>query len=77
MQMKLVSLNMVVILVAICAIMYLYPNVVFAKNIYLNGATVKFNYTILISFISAIGLFLAKKAIAKDEAMIRSADRLR
>ena len=77
MQMKLVSLNMVVILVAICAIMYIYPNLVFEKNINLNGATVKYNYTILISFISAIGLFLAKKAIAKDEAMIRSADRLR
>jgi glucan phosphoethanolaminetransferase (alkaline phosphatase superfamily) len=76
-QMKLVTLNMVVILIAICVIMYVYPNVVFAKNIHLNGATVKFNYTILISFVSAIGLFLAKKAIAKDEAMIRSADRLR
>ena len=77
MQMKLVTLNMIVILIAICTIMYVYPNFVFAKNIYLNGATVKFSYTILISFVSAIGLFLAKKAIAKDEAMIRSADRLR
>jgi hypothetical protein len=76
-QIKLISLNMVVILVAICAIMYIYPNLVFTRNINLNGAIVKFNYAIIISFVSAIGLFLSKKAIAKDEAMIRNADRLR
>jgi len=76
-QIKLISLNMVVILVAICAIMYIYPRFIFAHNINLNGATVNFNYAILISFVSAVGLFLAKKAVAKDEALIRSADRLR
>jgi hypothetical protein len=77
MQLKLTSLNMLVILVAICAIMYIYPNVVFPKNPNLANAVVNYNYTILISFISAIGLFLAKKAIAKDEALIRSTERLR
>jgi hypothetical protein len=76
-QIKLISLNMLVILVAICAIMYIYPNFIFTHNINLNGAIIDFNYIILISFVSAIGLFLAKKAIAKDEALIRSADRLR
>jgi hypothetical protein len=76
-QIKLISLNMVVILVAICAIMYIYPRLIFTHNINLNGATVNFNYAILISFVSAVGLFLAKKAVAKDEALIKSADRLR
>jgi hypothetical protein len=77
MQLKLISINMLVILIAICAIMYIYPNFIFPKNIYLTGAKTKFNPVIIISFISAIGLFLAKKAIAKDEAMVRSAERLR
>jgi hypothetical protein len=76
-QINFVSLNMLVILVAIFTIMYIYPNFIFPKNLDLSGAKMDFNYTILISFVSAIGLFLAKKAIAKDEAMIRSADRLR
>jgi len=76
-QMKLVSVNMLLVLLTICSIMYLYPNILFPKNIHLSGAKVDFNYTILVCFVSAIGLYLAKKAIAKDEATIRSADRLR
>jgi hypothetical protein len=77
MQLNLISLNMIVILAAICTIMYVYPNIVFQKNIQLTGARLDFNYTILISFVSAVGLYLAKKAIAKDEALVRNADRLR
>jgi hypothetical protein len=76
-QTKMVSFNMLLILVAICAIMYIYPKFIFARNINLNGATIKFSYVLFISFISAFGLYLSKKAIAKDEALIRSADRLR
>ena len=76
-QLNLISLNMLVILFAILSIMYIYPKFVFERNINLNGATVEYNYTILIIFISAIGYYLAKRAIAKDEARIRSADRLR
>jgi hypothetical protein len=75
--MQAISFNMLVVLAALCAIMYIYPNFIFPKNINLLDAKLEYNYTILISFVSAIGLFLAKKAIAKDEAMIRSADRLR
>ena len=76
-QLKLISINMLIILVTICAIMYIYPNLLFQKNIYLAGAKPEFNPYLIISFVSAIGLYLAKKAIAKDEAMVRSADRLR
>ena len=76
-QMLLISVNMLVVLVAIFTIMYIYPNFVFANNPYLAGAKVDYNYVILISFISAIGIYLAKKAIARDDALIRSADRLR
>jgi hypothetical protein len=73
-QMKLISINMLVILLAIWCIMYAYPHFISRR---LNGATVDYNFTILISFVSAIGLFLSKKAIAKDEALIRSTERLR
>ena len=76
-QLKVISFNMLVILAALCTIMYIYPNFIFDKSMNLIGAKLNYNYTIIISFVSAIGLFLAKKAIAKDEAMIRSADRLR
>jgi hypothetical protein len=76
-QTQAISFNMLVILAALCTIMYIYPNFIFPKNINLVDAKLNYNYTIIISFVSAIGLFLAKKAIAKDEAMIRSADRLR
>jgi cation transport ATPase len=76
-QLRLISVNMLVVLVAIFAIVYIYPNFIFSKNINLAGAELKYNYVIIISFISAVGLYLAKKAIMKDEAMIRSADRLR
>jgi len=76
-QLNLISLNMIVILLAIFAIMYLYPKFMFERNINLKGAIIEYNYTFLIIFVSAIGYYLAKKAIAKDEALIRSADRLR
>ena len=76
-QMKLVSLNMVLILLTICFIMYFYPKFIFPKKEALDGVTIQYNYTIFISFVSAVGLYLAKRAIAKDEAMVRSADRLR
>jgi len=76
-QLSLISVNMLVILLAMFSIMYAYPKFIFEKNITLTGAVVEYNYTIIIIFISAIGYYLAKKAIAKDEAMVRSADRLR
>jgi hypothetical protein len=68
---------MLVILAALFTILYVYPNFIFPKNINLKDVTLTYNKAFIISFVSAIGLFLAKKAIAKDEAMIRSADRLR
>ena len=70
-------MNMLVILLAIFVIMYIYPKLIFERNIDLKGAIIEYNYTFIIIFVSAIGYYLAKKAIAKDEALIRSIDRLR
>jgi len=76
-QIKLISINMLVILITICTIMYIYPNLIFPRNMSLIDVKIDYSYAILISFVSAIGLYLAKKAVAKDESMVRSADRLR
>jgi hypothetical protein len=76
-QLRLISVNMFIVLAAIFAITYIYPNFVFPRNVYLSGAKPDYNYVIIISFVSAIGLYFAKKAISKDEAMVKSADRLR
>jgi cytochrome bd-type quinol oxidase subunit 2 len=76
-QLKLISINMLIILATIVTIVYVYPNFIFPKNINLADAKLEYNYIIIISFVSAVGLYFAKKAIMKDEAMIRSADRLR
>jgi len=76
-QLRLISINMLVILATIVTIVYIYPNFVFPKNINLANARLEYNYVIIISFVSALGLYFAKKAIMKDESMVRSADRLR
>ena len=76
-QLKLLSVNMLVVLAAIFTIMIVYPRFIFSENADLKGAIVNYNYTFLICFVSALGIFLAKKAITNDEALVRSADRLR
>lgn len=76
-QIKLISVNMLVILAAIFTILYIYPNFVFPNNPNFYDATLKYDYIFLICFIPPLGLYLAKRAIARDEALIRSADRLR
>ena len=76
-QIKLISLNMLVILLAIFTILYVYPNFVFPKNPNFYDATLKYDYTFLICFIPPVGLYLAKRAIVRDEALIRSSERLR
>ena len=76
-QLKLISLNMLVILLAIFTILYVYPNFVFPKNPNFYDATLKYNYTFLVCFIPPVGLYLAKKAIARDEALVQGANRLR
>jgi len=76
-QLKLISINMLVILAAIFTIMIVYPRFIFPENADLKGAVISYNYTFLICFVSALGIYLAKKAIVRDEAIVRSADRLR
>ena len=78
-QVTLISVNMLVILFAIITILYVYPKFVFPRianpNFYY--AILRWDFTFLICFIPPLGLYFAKKSIHNDEAMLRSADRLR
>lgn len=77
-QAALISINMIVLLISLILIVYVYPEVIFAKKgILQNGDVLQYNYWFLIIIISAISLYLAKRNILKDEARVRAADRLR
>ena len=76
-QVRIINFNMLVILGALFSMFYIYPKFIFAKNAVLAGTVLDFNFVILISLITAAGLYLAKRAILKDEAIVKSTERLR
>lgn len=77
-QIRLNGINMLVMLAALVVMLYIYPNLVFEKaDWFENGMVVNFNYWTLMSLIPAVALFLANRAIKKDEKRVRAADRLR
>jgi len=76
-QMQAISVNMLLVLITILTITYIYPELLFSEIKELQDNTLKYNLSILIFGIPVICLILAKKAIAKDEALLKSADRLR
>jgi lysylphosphatidylglycerol synthetase-like protein (DUF2156 family) len=76
-QVRIINFNMLVILGALFSMFYIYPKFIFAKNTVLAGTVLDFNFVILISLITAAGLYLAKRAILKDEAIVKSTERLR
>ncbi len=72
-QMRLSSFNMV-LLIGYYAIFFFTRYVVFQQNPMTNTT---FAWPIILPLISAILTYLALRAIAKDEALVRSLDRLR
>ena len=72
-QMRLSSFNMV-LLVGYYAILFFTRYVIFEQNA-MESTT--FSWPIVLPLISAILTYLALRAIAKDEALVRSLDRLR
>ena len=78
-QMKIVYINMVVFLVAILVMIYVYPDIIFVKKGLMNPTDYfNFNYWILACMIpTALCLYLANRAIRKDEEKVKAADRLR
>ena len=78
-QMKTVYVNMVVFLVTILVMIYVYPDIIFVRKGLMNPDDYfNFNYWILACMIpAALCLYLANRAIKKDEEKVRAADRLR
>ena len=76
-QVRIINFNMLAILGALLSMFYLYPQILFPKNQVLAGTILDFNFAMLIALFTALGLFFAKKAILKDEALVKSTERLR
>ncbi|MDL2308613.1 DUF4293 domain-containing protein [Bacteroidales bacterium OttesenSCG-928-B11] len=71
--------NMLIFLFVIALALFIYPDIIFVKKgLLVDGEELSYNFWILIPLcITALCLFLANKAIKKDEKMVRAADRLR
>jgi hypothetical protein len=82
-QSNIVSITMIVYLIALMLMLWLCPDVIIKKFFESRGEAISgfqfANKILLIGliFIEALCLYLANKFIKKDEALVRSADRLR
>lgn len=78
-QASIIYANMVVFLLSIMVMVYVYPDIVFVrKGLMKPDDLFDFNYWILACIIPvALSLYLANRAIKKDEEKIKAADRLR
>ena len=76
-QIRMININMIVILGALFTMFYIYPKMVFTKYQILENTFLDFNTAMLITLFTAAGLYLAKRAILKDEAFVKSTERLR
>lgn len=78
-QTTLVYANMLIFLITVLVMTYLYPDVIFVREGLMNPNDLfNFNYWILACMIpAALGLYLANRAIKKDEEKVKAADRLR
>ncbi len=82
-QSNIVSITMIVYLIALMLMLWLCPDVIIKKFFSLRGETITgFHFAnqillIILIVIEAACLYLANRFIKKDEALVRSADRLR
>lgn len=75
-QLTLSNLNLVLVLVGM-ALVFFYSDTLPEKPIDGSQAVISYSFGGLLPLLSFVLIFLAKKAITKDEALVRSADRLR
>lgn len=78
-QMNLISVNMFIFLATYILMLWICPDMIFARKGLIIENTLFFvhNKPIMLGVIPAFLLILANRAIRKDEALVRSADRLR
>jgi NADH:ubiquinone oxidoreductase subunit K len=75
-QFKLVSINVLLNVVMIALVFFLYNNY-FEHHITGSGISGSYQFGMYIPLISLVFLILASRAIRKDEALVKSSDRLR
>lgn len=81
-QVQIISITMIVYLVTLMLMLWICPDVIFKKFFATRGMDFEFQFAnkallLILVFVEAVCLFLANKFIKKDEALVRSADRLR
>lgn len=81
-QTQIISINMIVYLVALLLVLWICPDVIFKKYFAIINTNYEYEFAHKILFIILIAveaacLYLANRYIKKDEALVRSADRLR
>ncbi len=78
-QIKMIYANMIIFLFSIALMLFIYPDVVFVKTgLIQSSKDIHYNFPIiLLMVIAAATLYLANRAIKKDEKMVKAADRLR
>jgi hypothetical protein len=75
-QFRLVSINVLLNIILIALVFFLYNNY-FEHHITGSGISGSYQFGMYIPLISLLFLILASRAIRKDEAMVKSSDRLR
>lgn len=81
-QTQIISINMIVYLVALLLVLWICPDVIFKKYFAIISTNYEYEFAHKILFViliavEAVSLYLANRYIKKDEALVRSADRLR
>ncbi len=81
-QVQIISITMIVYLVTLMLMLWICPDVIFKKFFATRGMDFEFQFAnkallLILVFVEALCLFLANRFIKKDEALVRSADRLR
>lgn len=81
-QTQIISINMIVYLVTLMLILWICPDIIFKKYFETRALDYEFQFAhkavlLILVFVEAVCLYLANRFIKKDEALVRSADRLR
>ncbi len=81
-QTQIISITMIVYLVTLMLILWVCPDVIFKKYFATRGIDFEFQFAhkavlLILVVVEALCLYLANRFIKKDEALVRSADRLR
>ena len=78
-QIKMIYANMFIFLLSITLMLFVYPDMVFAKSgLIKDSKEIDYNFVIILCMVITAGmLYLANRSIKNDEKKVKAADRLR